>query len=148
MDWSQVADEGFGKELRQAWAQRGSTLKRLGLTREVEGEIELVPTWRKQLQDMERDDLRQRIERDTGLVPHFAHDGERVQGIFVARIHAHECAYALIADDPTATLAPWRPEMDRALNQFIVGEVHGDQFEFNFGRGVEKSLAKGLDITR
>jgi type IV secretory pathway VirD2 relaxase len=146
MEWSQVAREGFGKEVREAWERRVSALKNLGLTREVGGEIEPVPTWRKQLRDMERDDLRQRIERETGRVSRFARDGERVQGIFVGRFHTQDRAYALIADDRTAALAPWRPEMDRALNQFVSGEVNGHQFDFKYGRGVEKT--RGIDLRR
>lgn len=147
MEWSQVAHEGFGKEVREACERRVTALRDLGLTREASGEIEFAPTWRTQLRDMERDDLRQRIERESGgRVPHFARDGERVQGVFVGRFHTHERAYALIADDRTAALAPWRPEMDRALNQFVSGEVHGHQFDFKYGRGVEKDISKGLDL--
>jgi hypothetical protein len=66
----------------------------------------------------------------------------------VSRLHAAEKSYALIVHDRTATLAPWRPEMDRALNQYVSGEVNGRQFDFKYGRDVEKSIVKGLDLGR
>jgi hypothetical protein len=93
---------------------------------------------------MERADLLQKIERDTGRVPHVARDGDRVEGIFASRIHAADKTYALILQERTATLAPWRPDMDRALNQFVSGRVSGRDFVFNYGREVEKSVSKGL----
>ena len=38
--------------------------------------------------------------------------------------------------------------MDRALNQFVAGQVNGINFDFKYGRGVEKEITKalGLDI--
>ena len=77
-----------------------------------------------------------------------ARDGERVHGLYTRRIHLAEQSFALIEHDRTATLAPWRPAMDRALNQFVAGHVKGMSFDFKHGRGVEKEITKalGLDI--
>jgi hypothetical protein len=73
-----------------------------------------------------------------------------VEGIFASRIHAAEETYALILQERTATLAPWRPDMDRALNQFVSGRVNGRDFDFNYGRGAEKSISllKGIGPDR
>jgi hypothetical protein len=65
-------------------------------------------------------------------------------GHFASRIHTADKTYALILHERTATLAPWRAQMDRALNQFVSGQVNGRDFDFNYGREVEKSLSKGL----
>ena len=147
-DKSQLAQEGFGEEARAAGQIREETLKSLRLGYDTPNGFVIAPDAEKRLRAMERDDLRQRVERETGLVPHFARDGDRVEGVFVSRIHTQERSYALIVHDRTATLAPWRPEMDRALNQFVSGQVNGRQFDFNYGRGVEKSIAKGLGLDR
>jgi hypothetical protein len=149
-DRGQLRAAGFGRQVHAALVQRDETLKALGLAQEDGRDLVLAPDWQDRLRGMEQDRLRERIERDTGRVPHFARDGERVHGVFVSRVHAAEQSYALIVQDRTATLAPWRPEMDRALNQFVSGHVNGREFDFKYGREPEKALklAKGLDLGR
>jgi|CXWL01.1.fsa_nt_gi type IV secretory pathway VirD2 relaxase len=143
-DKSQLRYEGFGEEARVAWLKREETLKALGLGYDAPHGFDTAPDWQRQLKRLERADLLQKIERDTGRVPHVARDGDRVEGIFTSRIHAAEKTYALILQERTATLAPWRPDMDRALNQFVSGRVNGRDFDFNYGREVEKSVSKSL----
>ncbi|HWA21302.1 MAG TPA: DUF3363 domain-containing protein [Caulobacterales bacterium] len=143
-DRSQLRYDGFGEEVRVAWLKREETLKSLGLGVDAPDGFHTTTDWQKQLKRMERGDMLQRIERDTGRVPHIARDGDRVEGIFASRIHTADKTYALILQERTATLAPWRAEMDRALNQFVSGRVNGRDFDFNYGREVEKSLSKGL----
>ncbi len=152
-DKSQLAQEGFGEEARAACKEREATLKSLGLGYDAPDGFTIVADAQHRLRTMERDDLRQTIECETGCIPHFARDGDSVEGLFVRRIHTHERSYALIVHDRTATLAPWHPEMDRALNQFVSGQVdwgqvNGRAFDFNFGRGVEKSITKNLGLDR
>ena len=143
-DRSQLRYEGFGEEARVAWLRREETLRSLGLGVDAPDGFHTTADWQKQLKRMERADLLQKIERDTGRVPHIARDGDRVEGVFASRIHAADKSYALILQERTATLAPWRAEMDRALNQFVSGRVNGRDFDFNYGREAEKSLSKGL----
>jgi type IV secretory pathway VirD2 relaxase len=143
-DRSQLRYEGFGEEARVAWLKREETLKSLGLGVVAPDGFHTTTDWQRQLKRMERGDMLQKIERDTGRVPHIARDGDRVEGIFASRIHTADKTYALILQERTATLAPWRAEMDRALNQFVSGRVNGRDFDFNYGREVEKSLSKGL----
>ncbi|MEZ5962185.1 MAG: DUF3363 domain-containing protein [Hyphomonadaceae bacterium] len=147
-DRSQMRDEGFGAEVGNAWKQRESTLEKLGLGERERDGFQAAPGWRDSLASFEQEGLRDRIERDTGRVTHFARDGERVHGLYTGRIHLAEQSFALIEHDRTATLAPWRPAMDRALNQFVAGQVKGMSFDFKYGRGVEKEITKalGLDI--
>jgi type IV secretory pathway VirD2 relaxase len=139
---------GFGKEAIEHWAKREAFLKELGLGRD--GAEGLVPDgdWLERLREMEKEALLKRIERDLGRIAHIAREGERVQGVFTSRIHAAERSYALIVQDRFATLAPWRPEMDRALNQFVSGRVNGRDFDFKFGREVEKALQRSLGLGR
>ena len=143
-DRGQMRFDGFGEEVRVAWDRRGETLKALGLGVETGRGIELEPGWQGQLKRLERDGLLQKIERETGRVPHIAREGDRVEGIFASRIHAAEKTYALILQDRTATLTPWRPEMDRALNQFVSGRVNGRDFDFKYGREVERAVSRSI----
>jgi type IV secretory pathway VirD2 relaxase len=148
LDLSQLRDVGFGRELLAGWEKRKETLRELGLGHDRADGFYIAGDAGKRLREMERDGLRQMVERETGLVPHFARDGERVHGLFVRRVHGADKTLALIVHGETATLAPWRADMDRALNQFVSGTVRGREFDFKYGKGVEKSLMKGLDLVR
>ncbi len=148
-DCSQLRYEGFGEETRKAWKQRETTLQKLGLGENRADGFHPADDWRGRLARLEEKAVRERIERDTGRVPHFARDGDNAHGLYVGRIHMAEQSYALIerADDRLwSTLVPWRPEMDRALNQFVSGRVNGRDFDFKYGKGVEKEIAKTLSI--
>jgi hypothetical protein len=149
-DRSQLRDAGFGAEARAAWKGRETTLERLGLGERNDDGFHTVDGWREHLSRMELQGLRDRIERDTGRVAHVAHGGERVVGVYTSRIHGAERSYAVIEHGRTATLAPWRPEMDRALNQFVSGRVTDRGFDFRYGREVEQAIrrTKGLGFDR
>ena len=147
-DRSQLRDRGFGRETIEAWEQRKATLEKLGLGEQRDDGFHPAEGWRDHLGQLEAKALRDRIERETGRVAHYAREGDEVRGVYTSRIHQAEQSYALIEHDRTATLVPWRPEMDRALNQFVSGRVNDRGFDFQYGRGVEKAVTrvKGLDL--
>jgi type IV secretory pathway VirD2 relaxase len=148
-DRSQLRYEGFGEEARQAWKQRETTLKELGLGESRADGFHTMEGWREHLAGMEEKSVRDRIERETGRVAHFAREGDRVQGLYSSRLHMGEQSYALIerADHRfSSTLVPWRPEMDRALNQFVSGRVTERGFDFKYGQAAEKEIAKALSL--
>jgi type IV secretory pathway VirD2 relaxase len=148
-DRSQLRYEGFGEEAREAWKQRETALEKLGLGENRADGFHPADDWRGSLAAMEEKAVRDRIERDTGRVAHIAREGDQVHGLYTSRIHMAEQSYALIerADHRfSSTLVPWRPEMDRALNQFVSGRINGRDFDFKFGKGVEKEIAKALSI--
>ncbi len=149
-DKSQLRYEGFGAEVRDAWKQRETLLERMGLGERRHDGFHTVGDWHERLAQMELKSIRDRIERDTGRVAHLARDGEHVQGVFTSRIHGAQQSWALIAHDRTATLVPWRKEMDRAFNQLVSGQVNGRSFDFKYGRGAERNVNRGkgfgLDI--
>jgi len=149
-DKSQLRYAHFGAEARDAWKQRETLLEGLGLGEQRHDGFHTLGDWHERLGQIELKSIRDRIERDSGRVAHLARDGEHVQGIFTSRIHAAQQSWALIEHDRTATLVPWRKEMDRALNQIVSGQVNGRSFDFKYGRSVEKSVNRGkgfgLDI--
>lgn len=149
VDRTHFARAHFGVEIEQAMQTRLQTLVSLGAGVRQGQSVALYEGWQNQLQRMERALMLQRIERETGRVAHVARDGDRVHGVFVSRIHAAEKSYALLVHDRTATLVPWRPDMDRAINQFMAGQVSGRTTDFKYGKGVEQAvkrdLGRGLD---
>lgn len=148
LDLSQVRADGFGRDLLESAAQRQETLKHLGLGRDTEAGFALDKDAARGLRGLERENLLAQVERESGRVAHFARENDRVAGVFVSRIHGAERSFAVIAQGDTATLAPWRPEMDRAFNQTVSGQVRGREFDFQYGREAEKSIAKGLGLGR
>jgi hypothetical protein len=145
-DLSQRRHQGFGREVAEAWKQRETTLRELGLGQSRDGRFYPARDWLDQLGDMERRSILDRLERDTGRVAHLARDGDKAHGLFTSRIHAAERAYAVLEHGRTATLVPWRADMDRAFNNFVSGQVNGRNFDFKYGREVEKSLKRGLGL--
>lgn len=149
-DKSQLRYEHFGAEVRDAWKQRATLLKGLGLGDHQRDGFHTVDDWHERLAQMELKSIRDRLERDTGRVTHFARDGERVEGVFTSRIHGAQQSWALIEHDRTATCVPWRKEMDRAFNQAVSGRVNAQNFDFKYGRDVAKDISRGkgfgLDI--
>jgi type IV secretory pathway VirD2 relaxase len=145
-DKSQLRYEGFGAEVRDAWKQRETLLERMGLGERQHDGFYPAAGWHDRLAQLELKSIRDRIERDTGRVAHLARDGEHVQGIFTSRIHGAQQSWALIEHDRTATLVPWRKEMDRAFNQAVSGRVNGRDFDFKYGRSAEKDISRGRGL--
>lgn len=131
--------------MAEAWKQRETTLRELGLGQTIEGHFFPAEGWRDHLRAMEQAQILERVGRDTGRRVEIAMDGDHAHGLYTSRIHAAERPYAVLEHGRIATLVPWRAEMDRALNQYVAGQVHGRDFDFKYGRGVEKALGLGLD---
>jgi hypothetical protein len=101
---------------------------------------------RDHLVELEYRDLAARIERQTGKAVIFAQEGDKVQGLYQGRIIMAERSYAMIERDHNVQLAPWRPEMDRARHQQIVGQVRDYQLDFKYGKAAERTLKRGLGL--
>ena len=138
--------EGFGAEIANAWKQRETTLEQLGLGEARADGFHPASNWREHLAAMEQKALKERIERDTGRVAHFAREGEDVHGLYASRLHQAEQSFALIEHGRTATLVPWRAEIDQALNQFVSGQLNARGFDFKFGAGIEKQITKTMHL--
>ncbi|HCK84474.1 MAG TPA: hypothetical protein DHW63_08140, partial [Hyphomonadaceae bacterium] len=136
---------GFGQEMAEAWKQRETTLRELGLGQNISGQFFPAEGWQEHLRDMEQEQILERIGRDTGRAPELALDGDHAHGLYTSRIHAAERTFAVLEHGRIATLVPWRAEMDRALNNYVSGQVNGREFDFKYGREVEKALGLGLE---
>lgn len=141
---NQLGAVAFGKEAADAWPRRVDTLEALGLGQRIDGAFSPTPGFKRALREMERTDFLTRIERETGAIAYIARHGDLVEGVFERRIRVAERTYALIAQEGVIALAPWRPAMDRALNQLVSGRVNGRNFDFRYGRKLERSAAKSL----
>lgn len=144
MSYAQVRDEGFGRELMDAVERRQQLLREQGLGRGQGPSFKLNEGAEKRLVEMERDQLRQQVERDTGRAAFFAQNRDRVEGVFVGRVHGARESFAIIEKGNYSKLVPWRPQMDRAFGQQVAGQMRGRDFDFKYGKGIK--LGKGLGI--
>jgi hypothetical protein len=134
-DSAQLGRTGFGGKVRDALSQRETALRGI------------EPDQRRDhLVELEYRDLAARIERQTGKAVIFAQEGDKVQGLYQGRIIMAERSYAMIERDHNVQLAPWRPEMDRARHQQIVGQVRDYQLDFKYGKAAERTLKRGLGL--
>jgi hypothetical protein len=147
-DQAQIRHEGFGRDVLLAWRQRQAALAKLGLGEPRDDGFYLAQGWRDRLLEFETKALIEQIERDSGRVAHFACEGERVEGVYASRIRTAEQSYALIERDRTVTLTPWRAELDRALNQYVAGQIRDRALAFAYGPNAETAInrALGLDL--
>lgn len=146
MSYSQVRDEGFGRDLMAAVERRHQLLREQGLGRGHGPSFKLNEGAEKRLVEMERDQMRQQVERDTGRAAFFAGSRDRVEGVFVGRVHGARESFAIIEKGNYSKLVPWRPAMDRAFGQQVAGQKRGREFDFKYGKGI--SLGKSLGIDR
>lgn len=96
LDLSQARADGFGRDLMESAAQRQETLRQLGLWRDTEAGFVVDKDIARNLRRLERQNLLIQVERESGRVAHFARDNDRVQGVFVSRIHGAERSFAVI----------------------------------------------------
>jgi type IV secretory pathway VirD2 relaxase len=147
-DKGRLVAEGFGAEVKAAWRKRAAFLKELGLAQDIAGSLRPSPGWKERLRALEEMNALENLERTTGRVAHFARAGDRVSGLFGQKLFLSKETYAVLLQERTATLVPWRPEMDRALNQLMAGRVDGRGFDYKVGREAEKALARGMSLAR
>ena len=146
----QFSELGFGQEARAAKGERTAFLEQHGIGQSRDGASLSPGDTTKHLRDLERRGILNRVERETGRVPHFARDGAEVNGVFAKRVIGAERSFALILQDRTAALVPWRAGVDRAMGQHVSGRVNGRDFNFSYGQEAQKANARvpGLGLGR
>jgi hypothetical protein len=64
-----------------------------------------------------------KLMAETGLVHRPASDGEHVAGIYRRRVTLSSGRVAMIDDGLGFQLVPWRPALDRHINEHVAGVV-------------------------
>jgi type IV secretory pathway VirD2 relaxase len=128
-------DAGFGREVRQALAQRRQWLIEQGLAREEE---DRVIYRRDLLQVLRRRELARagaQLSTELGLSYVEARPGERVEGVYRRRVDLASGRFALIEKSREFTLVPWRPVLERSLGKTVSGIGRGEDISWTLGRG-------------
>lgn len=129
-----VRDAGFGREVKNALAQRRQRLLAQGLADERQGETiyraDVLAVLRR------RELLRVAAQTSGELQLPYAEFGgaARVEGKYVKRLDLVSGRFAVIARARDFTLVPWRPVLDRSIGKTVSGIVRGATISWGFQR--------------
>ena len=129
-----LASQGFGHDVSAALARRQQWLIDQGLMQRDGTDI----LFRKNLLDVLRQRELQRVgarlssELGVPFVQPLA--GERIEGIYRRPVELAGGRYALIEKSREFTLVPWKPVLDRHIDQYVSGRA-GASIDWTIGRG-------------
>jgi hypothetical protein len=131
---TELAETGFGAEVRTALAQRTERLVDCGLARRRQGQAIFAQDLLDTLTRRELADTATQIARQTGLAYRPVEEGDPVSGIYRRRVDLASGRFALIEDGHQFLLVPWRPIVDRQLGREVSGVLRGGSISWNLGR--------------
>jgi type IV secretory pathway VirD2 relaxase len=136
---TEVAEAGFGAEVRTALTQRTERLVGFGLAHHRESQVMFARDLLNTLTQRELADAAAQIADQTGLSYRPVKEGDHVSGIYRRRVDLASDRFALIEDGPQFLLVPWRPIVDRRLGREVLGVLRGGgmSWELRRERGLE-----------
>jgi type IV secretory pathway VirD2 relaxase len=130
----ELAETGFGAEVRTALEQRTERLVDCGLARRRHGQAIFARDLLDTLTRRELADTATQIASQTGLAFRPVEEGDHVSGIYRRRVDLASGRFALIEDGHQFLLVPWRPIVDRQLGREVSGVLRGGSMSWNLGR--------------
>ena len=137
---TELAEKGFGAEVRTALAQRIERLVDCGLARRQQGQVIFTRDLLDTLTRRELADTAAQFARQTGLAYRPVEEGDHVSGIYRRRVDLASGRFALIDDGHQFFLVPWRPIVDRQLGREVSGVLRGGSMSWNLGRERELGI--------
>ena len=131
---TELAETGFGAEVRDALARRGDHLTDQGLARRQGQRVVFARDLLDTLMQRELVEAATRLARETGLQHRAVSDGDRVSGVYRKSVDLASGRFALIDDGKQFSLVPWRPVVERELGREVSGVVRGAGVSWAFGR--------------
>jgi type IV secretory pathway VirD2 relaxase len=133
-DQAPARDTGFGRELRQAEAQRRQWLMAEGLAEEQDGTVRLRANALAVLQRRELLRVTGELSDELGRPVVVATSGERIAGTLLRRVDMTSGRFALVERSRDFTLVPWRPVLERHLGKAVSGIMRESGMSWTFGR--------------
>lgn len=135
-DRTELAETGFGAEVRDALAARTDHLVREGLARRQGSSVVYARDLLATLRHRELSVALAEIAATTGLTHQPVAEGDPVAGLYRRRVDLASGRYALIKDGQQFVLVPWRPIIERHLGHEVSGMVRaGGAIDWTMGRG-------------
>lgn len=138
---AELAETGFGAEVRQALERRVDHLASQGLAERLGGQTTFA---RALLDTLRRRDLKQAaagLASQSGLAYRPVTEGEAVLGIVRQRLSLASGRFAMIDDGLGFSLVPWSSALDREIGRQVSGMVRaGGRVDWSLGRsrGLER----------
>jgi len=127
---------GFGIDIREAMAARGTYLEAQGLAHRQGQRLVFARDLIASLKGQELDQAAQAIAARTGLEYKPSPAGDYVSGTYRERVTLSSGRFAMIDDGLGFQLVPWQPALDQHLGQHITGTMtQGGSVDWALGRG-------------
>lgn len=130
----ELADQGFGKEVRDALRQRADFLVEQGLAERRGQRVVLALNLLVTLRGRELTAAAQELSAQTGLQYRPAVEGQRVSGIYRRSVQLASGRYALLDDGIGFSLVPWKPVIEQRLGQSVSAVIQGNSVSWHLGR--------------
>ncbi|QFT22723.1 hypothetical protein FIV02_14205 [Pseudomonas sp. THAF187a] len=129
-----LADKGFGREVRDALRQRADFLVEQGLAERQGQRVVLARNLLTTLRGRELAAAAREISAQTGMQYRPATDGERVSGVYRRSVQLASGRFALLDDGIGFSLVPWKPVIEQNLGQSLSAVVQGSSASWQLGR--------------
>ena len=141
-DQGQLAETGYGAEVRAALERRADYLVSEGLARRQGQRVLFARDLLDMLRQRELGAAAERLAVETGLPARTGADGEHVTGIYRQRVTLASGRFAMIDDGLGFSLVPWTPTLERSLGRQVSGVATAAGVDWSFGR------KHGLGVSR
>lgn len=131
---SELAQRGFGAQVRDALRERMGFLAEQGLAVRHGSRVVLARTLLTTLRDRELEDVGKAIQRQTGLLHRPLRDGEKTSGVYRRAVQLVSGRFAMLDDGVGFSLVPWRPVAEQRLGQQVSVIVRGQSVTWQLGR--------------
>jgi type IV secretory pathway VirD2 relaxase len=126
---------GFGADVRDAMDRRIDHLVTEGLARRQGQQTVFARDLLDTLRRREIKEVASKLSVETGLAYQPAGEGEHVAGIYRRRVVLSSGRFAMIDDGLGFQLVPWRPALERHINEHVAGVVlPGGRVDWSPGR--------------
>lgn len=126
---------GFGAEVAAAKVLRQRWLVDQELADEEQGRVAYRANLLTRLRQRELSRVAGKLSDELGLSYVESKSGNRVEGIYRRPVDLASDRYALVEKSREFTLVPWRPVLERHLDQSVSGVMKGDGINWTIGRG-------------
>jgi hypothetical protein len=140
LDWqliggaADIADSGFGAEVREGLRQRADFLVEEGLAERRDVRIVLARNLLATLRGRDLDAAAKAIAKETGLTHYPVVDGERIDGVYRRSVLLASGRFAMLDDGMSFSLVPWRLVIEQRLGKTMTAVVRGGAVSWDFGR--------------
>jgi hypothetical protein len=135
-----VSGQGFGAEIRSALRERSEFLIEKGFASRQGQRVVLMGNLLSTLRDQEIAAAGRELGQRAALTYRPAGEGSRISGIYCRDVKLVSGRYAMVQQEQSFTLVPWRQVLEKRLGQSLSGLVRRGDVSWDFGRARGPSI--------